>query len=353
MVKSYRLKELLLTKVANMTIEKIAKKNILETIGQTPIVSLQSLAPDLSVNLYGKCEYLNPAGSIKDRIAVHMINEAEKKGILKKGGTIIEATSGNTGMGLAMVAALRGYKCIFVMADKQSEEKRQALRALGAEVVVCPTDVEASDERSYYKVAERISRNTPNSFYASQYENLDNPAAHYLFTGPEIYEQCGDSLDYLVLGIGTGGTVTGISRYIKEHNPNFKVIGVDPVGSLYFDLFYRGVMITPHSYLVEGIGEDFVPKTMDLKSLDEIVQVEDEECFHMGRRLVRELGILAGASSGAAVLGAIKYFRKHPEIGSRTKNALVILVDSSTRYLSKYLNDAWMKEKGFSCTQPT
>ncbi|HXW60432.1 MAG TPA: cysteine synthase family protein [Myxococcota bacterium] len=329
-----------------MSIAKIAKENILLAIGNTPIVSLQPLAPDLSVNLYGKCEFLNPAGSIKDRIALHMINEAEKKGILKKGGTIVEATSGNTGLGLAMVASLRGYTCIFVMADKQSLEKRKALEALGAKVVVCPTDVAADDERSYYKVAERIARTTPNCFYASQYDNKDNPQAHYLYTGPEIYEQCGNSLDYLVLGIGTGGTVSGIARYIKPRNERFQIIGVDPIGSLYFDLFYHDKMITPHSYLIEGIGEDFVPKTMDLKSIDHIVQVEDEESFHMGRRLVRELGILAGASSGAAVLGAIKYFRKNP--CRERKNVLVILVDSSTRYLSKYLNDAWMIEQGFS-----
>lgn len=331
-----------------MTIEQIAKENILSTIGNTPIISLQALAPDLSVNLYGKCEFLNPGGSIKDRIALHMINEAEKKGILKKGGTIVEATSGNTGLGLAMVAALRGYKCIFVMADKQSEEKRQALRATGAQVVICPTDVTADDERSYYRVAEKIARETPNCFYASQYENPDNPDAHYYYTGPEIYEQCGTSLDYLVLGIGTGGTVSGIARYIKPKNPHFQIIGVDPIGSLYFDLFYSGIMTKPHSYLIEGIGEDFVPKTMNLKSLDHIVQVKDEESFHMARRLVRELGVFAGASSGAAVLGAIKYFKQHPCTSISRKNALVMLVDSSTRYLSKYLDDAWMTQKGFS-----
>src|SRR5580700_1231995 len=236
-----------------MSIEKIAKKNILEAIGNTPIVSLQSLAPELSVNLYGKCEFLNPGGSIKDRIALNIINQAEKRGHLKKGGTIIEATSGNTGMGLAMVAAIRGYKCIFVMADKQSLEKRQALQALGAKVIVCPTDVAADDDRSYYKVAEKLAREMPNSFYANQYENPDNPEAHYLSTGPEIYEQCGNSLDYLFLGIGTGGTLGGIAHYIKAKNPNFKIIGIDPIGSIYFDLFYSNKMIPPHSYLVEGI----------------------------------------------------------------------------------------------------
>lgn len=332
-----------------MTIEKIAKENILGAIGNTPIVCLSRLAPHLTVNLYGKCEFLNPGGSIKDRIGLHMINMAEKKGLLKPGGTIIEATSGNTGMGLAMVSALRGYKCIFVMADKQSKEKQLALQALGAKVVVCPTDVAPDDDRSYYKVAERLAKDTPNSFYASQYTNQDNPDAHYCSTGPEIYEQCGNSLDFLVLGIGTGGTVSGISRYIKERNPKFKVIGVDPKGSVYFDLFYKGQMGQAHGYLIEGIGEDFLPTTIDIKSMDDIVMVEDEESFIMARRLVRECGLLVGGSTGSAVLGAIKYFEKNPQsIDGRKKNALVILVDSSTRYLSKYLNDAWMKEKGFS-----
>ncbi len=331
-----------------MSIQSVAKENILEAIGNTPIVSLNRLAPDLPVNLYGKCEFLNPGGSIKDRIGLYMINMAEKKGLLKPGGTIVEATSGNTGMGLAMVAALRGYQCIFVMADKQSAEKRYALQALGAKVITCPTDVEPDDERSYYKVAERIARETPNCFYASQYTNLDNPDAHYHSTGPEIWQQCGDSLDYIVLGIGTGGTVSGLARFLKEKNPNLKIIGVDPEGSVFYDLFYRGVMTTPHSYLVEGIGEDFVPQTINLKAMDDIVRVYDEESFVMARRLVRELGLLVGGSTGSAVLGAVKYFRekKLPDLG-RKANALVILVDSSTRYLSKYLNDEWMQRAGF------
>jgi cystathionine beta-synthase len=332
-----------------MSIQNSAKENILSTIGNTPIVCLNNIAPDLSVNLYGKCEFLNPGGSIKDRIALHMINMAEQRGELKPSGTIIEATSGNTGMGLAMIAALRGYKCIFIMADKQSMEKRLALQALGAKVIVCPTDVAPEDERSYYKVAARLARDTPNSFYANQYYNLDNPAAHYYSTGPEIYNQCGDSLDFLVLGIGTGGSVCGITRYLREKNLKTKIIGVDPIGSIYHELFYNHRMSIGHSYLVEGIGEDFVPGTMDLNLLDYIIQVGDEESFIMARRLVREQGILAGASSGSAVLGAIKYFQAHPEPShARKKNALIILVDSSTRYLSKYLNDDWMREKNFA-----
>lgn len=324
-------------------IERIAKQNILQAIGQTPIVSLQSLAPHLDIKLYGKCEYLNPGGSIKDRIGLHMIDMAEARGELKPGGTIIEATSGNTGMGLAMVAALRGYKCIFVMADKQSKEKRLALESLGAKVIVCPTDVEPEDDRSYYQVAKRLAKDTPNSFYASQYDNPDNPDSHFRYTAPEIHEQCGDSIDYLILGIGTGGTVSGLARYLKPKNPKLKIIGVDPIGSIYFDLFYKKKMGEIKSYLIEGIGEDFLPKTMDMSSMDEIVQVGDEESFIMARKLVRSLGLLVGGSTGSAVLGAIKYFEQNPHINK--KNALVLLVDSSSRYLSKYLDDQWMKEK--------
>jgi cystathionine beta-synthase len=333
--------------LASMKLPLIAKENILQCIGNTPIVSLKPIAPHLSVNLFGKCEYLNPSGSIKDRIGLYMIEMAEKKGLLKPGGTIIEATSGNTGMGLAMAAALRGYKCIFVMADKQSQEKQLALKAMGAKIIICPTDVPADDERSYYKVAEKLARDIPNSFYANQYVNQDNPDTHYFTTGPEIYQQCGDSLDYLILGIGTGGSVSGISRYIKEKNPQCKVIGVDPIGSIYYDLFYNKIMINPKTYLIEGIGEDFLPKTMDLSCMDEIVQVNDKESFLMARRLIRELGLLVGGSTGSAVLGAIKYFERN-NIGpsNNPKNALVILVDSFSRYLSKYLDDDWMNKNG-------
>lgn len=329
-----------------VTIQQVALDNILSAIGNTPIVSLQKIAPNLAVNLFGKCEHLNPAGSVKDRMALHMIEMAEKEGLLRPGGTIIEATSGNTGMGLAMVSALRGYKCIFVMADKQAPEKRYALEAIGAKVIMCPTNVEPEDPRSYYQVAARLARETPNSYYTNQYINPHNPDAHFYKTGPEIFKQCGTSLDYLILGIGTGGTVCGLSRYLREKIPHLKIIGVDPVGSLYYDLFHTGKNIEPHSYLVEGIGEDFMPKTMDLKHMDDIVQVGDEESFVMARRLVRELGLLVGGSTGSAVLGAIKYFEQNPNIPAG-KNALVILVDSSTRYLSKYLKDEWMKEHGF------
>lgn len=330
-----------------MSIEQIAMKSMLQAIGNTPIVCLNGLSPKLSVNLYGKCEFLNPGGSIKDRIALYIVNQAEKNGQLKPQGTIVEATSGNTGLGLALVAAFRGYKCIFVMGDKQSEEKRRSLKALGAQVIITPSDVAPKDPRSYYMVAERIAKETPNSFYASQYTNQDNPMAHYLSTGPEIWRDCGHSLHYLILGIGTGGTVTGITKYIKEKNPAFKSIGVDPVGSLYHELFHTGKLIEASSYLVEGIGEDFVPSTIDLSLMDDVIQVTDEESFIMARRLVKEFGILAGGSSGSAVAGAIKYFLKNPQKEFPKKNALIILCDSYNRYLNKYLNDDWMIEKGF------
>lgn len=326
-----------------MSIEKNAFKSVLGAIGNTPIVDLNSIAPDLSVNLYGKCEFLNPGGSIKDRIALYMVDQAEKEGLLREGGTIIEATSGNTGIGLAITAAIRGYRSIFVMADKQSKEKQQMLQVLGAKVVLCPTDVEPEDERSYYKVAEKLAKEIPNSFYTSQYTNQDNPKAHYCITGPEIYEQCGDSLDFLIAGMGTGGTISGLSKYLKEKKSSVKSIGVDPVGSIYYDLFHKGVIGKAEPYLVEGIGEDFLPSTIDMKSMDDVVQVTDKESLLMARRLVRKTGLLVGGSAGAAVIGAIKYFQQNPKsTDGGKKNALIILVDSSSRYLSKHLNDEWM-----------
>ncbi|MBN4077316.1 cysteine synthase family protein, partial [Sulfobacillus acidophilus] len=313
-----------------MSLKNNAASSIIDTIGNTPIVKLNNITKDLLANVYVKCEFMNPGGSIKDRIAIYMVNQAEKKGLLKKGGTIVEATSGNTGVGLAMVAAIRGYKCIFVMADKQSEEKRIVLKSMGAKVLICPTDVAANDERSYYRVAKKQARDIPNSFYANQYFNEDNILAHYYSTGPEIYNQCGDELDYFICSIGTGGTVTGVSKYLREKNKNIKIIGVDPKGSIFYDLFHTGKAPVPHPYYVEGIGEDFMPKTMDLKSMDDIVQVEDGESFQMARRLIKEEGLLVGGSSGSALLGAIKFLKKEPE-KYKNKNVLVILPDSSSR----------------------
>ncbi len=312
--------------------------SILDAIGHTPIVKLNKIGSDLNAQLLVKCEFLNPGGSIKDRIGQYIIEQAEKRGELKPGGVVIEATSGNTGLGLAMASLRHGHKCIFVMADKQSEEKRRVLRAIGAEVVICPTDVEPEDPRSYYSVAKRLVENTPGAFYANQYYNPDNPEAHYRSTGPEIWEQMGSDLDVLICGIGTGGTVVGISKYLREKHPNVQIVGVDPKGSLYYDLFHKGVPGPVHSYRTEGIGEDFVPGTMDLKCMNDVVQVDDDESFDMARKLIRQEGLLCGVSSGTAVAGAIRYVRERlPAAVKARPNVLVILPDSSSRYLSKLM----------------
>lgn len=318
--------------------------SILDCIGDTPCVRLNRVTTGLQGSLYAKVEYMNPASSVKDRIAVNIINDLERTGKLKPGGTIIEATSGNTGAGLAMVAAVRGYKTIFVMADKQSEEKRAALRAYGARVVVCPTDVDADDPRSYYKVAAKLVAETPNSAYANQYHNPANPEAHYVTTGPEIWEQFGGKIDAFIAGLGTGGTISGIGKYLKEKNPDIKIVGVDPVGSLYFDFFHTGQMTQPYSYKVEGIGEDFMPSTIDFRHIDDVVRVNDKECFQTSRKLVREEGIFGGSSCGAAVAGALKWLKLNGKPGMRS---LVLLPDSGARYLSKTYNDNWMTENGY------
>lgn len=318
--------------------------NILQTMGDTPLVRLNSVTLGLKATVYAKVEFFNPGGSVKDRIALRIIEEAERRGDLKPGGTIVEGTSGNTGAGLAMVAALRGYKTIFVLPDKQSEEKRAALRAWGARVVVTPTNVEPDDPRSYYSVAARLVEETPNSFYANQYHNHDNPVTHYETTGPELYSQLDGKFDVFIAGIGTGGTITGTGRYLKEQNADIQVVGVDPVGSLYYDYFHTGQLTEPHTYVLEGIGEDFMPSTMDFQYVDDVVRVNDKECFQMTRRLVREEGLYVGGSCGAAVAGALKYLRRVDREGLV---AVVLLPDSATKYLSKIFNDAWMRENGF------
>lgn len=318
--------------------------NILQAIGNTPAVRINRITAGIPGDLYAKVEYMNPANSVKDRIATRIIDDLERSGALKPGGTIVEATSGNTGAGLAMVAAVRGYKTVFVMADKQSEEKRAALRAYGARVVVCPTDVDPDDERSYYKTAERIVRETPGAAYANQYHNPSNPAAHYEQTGPEIWEQFDHKLDVFIATLGTGGTISGTAKYLKEKNPKIRVVGVDPVGSLYYDYFHTGQLTQPSTYMVEGFGEDFLPSTMDFQYVDDVVRVNDKECFLMTRRLVREEGIFCGSSSGAALAGALKWMRRHAWEGMR---GCVILPDSGARYLSKVYNDNWMRENGF------
>ena len=307
--------------------------NILEAIGNTPIVKLNKVTAGWGAIISAKLEYLNPGGSIKDRLGVWLIEVAEKKGLLKVGGTIVEVTSGNTGIGLAIAAAVKGYKCILVIPDKMSREKIRMLHAYGAKTIITPTAVAPEDARSCYSVAARIAAETPGAWYANQYNNLANRECHYRTTGPEILKQFSE-VDILVAGIGTGGTICGIGKYLKEQKPSVRIVAVDPIGSIVYDYFKRGVMITPQVYGIEGIGEDFIPKNYDFSVIDDIVQVEDEESFIVARRLAKEEGIFAGTSSGAAVAGAIKYCNKYPE-ECRGKNILVIIPDSGDRYLTK------------------
>lgn len=321
-----------------------ALEDITKAVGDTPIVRLNKVTRELApgVEMYVKCEYLNPGGSHKDRLASNLLRRAEEAG-LKPGGTIVEATSGNTGASLALLAAIRGYKCVFVMPDKMSQEKVANLRAFGAKVVMCPTAVEADDPRSYYKVSRRIADETPNSFYANQYHNPANPEAHYLWTGPEIWKQTKGDFDVFVAGLGTGGTVSGTGKYLKEKKPQIQIVGVDPVGSLYYDFVKTGRITKPFSYKVEGIGEDFFPTTMNLKILDDIVRVDDKECFLMTRALTREEGLFVGGSGGAAVAGALKWARNK----RGPLKVLIFLCDGGQKYVSKIFNDDWMRENGF------
>ena len=324
---------------------KGALADITKAVGNTPIVKLNKVAQGVESDIYVKCEYLNPGGSHKDRVALNMIAEAEAAG-LKPGGYVVEATSGNTGASLALVSAIRGYKCVFVMPDKMSMEKIASLRAFGARVVVCPTAVEADDPRSYYQVAKRIAGElAPNVYYANQYHNMANPGGHYKSTGPEIWAQCGTELDAFVAGMGTGGTISGAGKFLKEQKPAIKMVGVDPVGSLYYDYVKSKRITKPFTYKVEGIGEDFFPTTMNLDLIDEIVRVDDKECFLMTRDLVRLEGLYVGGSGGAAVAGAIKYAQSLPK--GKKENILVLMPDSAQKYLSKIFNDDWMRENGF------
>lgn len=321
--------------------------SITETIGNTPLVRLHRLTENLEVDITVKVEYLNPGQSVKDRIAVKMIDDAEKAGKIKPGGTIIEGTSGNTGMGLALVAAVRGYQCIFTTTDKQSMEKVHLLRALGARVEICPTNVEPDDPRSYYSVAKRLSEEIPNSYYPNQYDNLSNREAHYETTGPEIWNQTDGKITHYVCGIGTGGTISGAARYLKEQNPDIRVIGVDSVGSVYKHYFETGEFnkneIKP--YLTEGIGEDIIPENVDFTYIDTVIQVNDKHALTTTRELAKREGLFVGGSCGAAVYGAIEYARKE-NLGNESL-MVVILPDSGSRYISKIYNDDWMKENGF------
>ena len=320
-------------------------QNILGAIGHTPIVKLNRVTRGVEAEVYVKLEFMNPGGSIKDRIGYWLIEDAEKCGRLKPGGTIIEGTSGNTGVGLAIAAAIKGYKCIFVLPDKMSEEKIKNLRAFGAKVVVTPTAVEPEDPKSYYSVSRRLAKDTPNSIYIDQYNNLANRDCHYKMTGPEILEQFPD-IDVFITGIGTGGTVCGIGRFFKEVKPEVEIVAVDPVGSIVFDKFKSGDDVPALTYKIEGIGEDFIPDNYDFSVIDDMVQVEDKESFLMTRDLLVKEGIYSGVSSGSAVVGAIKWIKAQGD-RLKGKNILVILPDSGNRYLSKVYDDAWMREAGF------
>ncbi|HEX2884707.1 MAG TPA: pyridoxal-phosphate dependent enzyme [Candidatus Limnocylindria bacterium] len=305
-------------------------------IGDTPLVALDRLAAGVRPRIVGKLEHLNPGGSVKDRIAIPMIEAAERAGLLKPGGVIVEPTSGNTGVGLAQAAAVKGYRCIFVMADKQSEEKRALLRAYGAEIVVCPTDVDPEDERSYYRVSDRLARETPGAWKPDQYHNDANPQAHYETTGPEIWDQTEGRITHLVIALGTGGTVTGTGRYLKERNPDVQVVGADPAGSV-----YSGA--TPEPYLTEGIGEDFWPSTYDAEICDVVVRVSDRDSMLTARLGTRREGILMGESSGTALWAALQLAR---ELDDPEALMVVLLPDSGRNYLGKLYNDTWLREKG-------
>lgn len=324
-------------------------QNILETIGNTPMVKLNRVVADIPATVLMKVETFNPGHSIKDRMALKMLEDAEKRGDIKPGGTIIECTSGNTGMGLAIAAAVKNYKCIFTTSDKQSKEKIDLLKAFGAEVIVCPTNVEPKDPRSYYSIAERLSKEIPNSYWCNQYDNLSNRQAHYESTGPEIWKQTEGKITHMIVGVGTGGTISGTGRYLKEQNPNVKIWGVDTYGSV-FKKYHETGEFDPNEiypYITEGIGEDILPENVDFSLIDHFEKVGDKEGAVMARRLAREEGILLGYSAGSAVAGLLqlKDQLKPDDI------VVVVIHDHGSRYVGKIYNDDWMRERGFLDTE--
>ena len=320
--------------------------NLTDAIGDTPLLKLNSVNKGIKGTILVKVEYFNPGNSIKDRIALKMIEDAEKDGILKPGGTIIEGTSGNTGMGLALVAIAKGYKCIFTLADKQSQEKIDILRAVGAEVIVCPTNVEPEDPRSYYSVAKKLNEEIPNSFYPNQYDNTSNTSAHYETTGPEIWRDTDGKITHYAAGMGTGGTISGTSKYLKEQNPNVITVGLDSYGSVFKKYKETGIFDEKeiYPYLTEGIGEDILPKNVNFDLVDHIVKVTDKDAAIMTRKLAREEGLFVGWSCGSAVYGALEYAKENL---SEDDVMVIILPDHGTRYLGKVYNDNWMKDHGF------
>ena len=324
-------------------------ENVLGTIGNTPLVALQTLAADIPCPVLAKVEYFNPGGSVKDRIGISMVEAAEAAGDLKPGGTIIEGTSGNTGAGLAIAAIAKGYQCIFTTTDKQSQEKVDVLRGLGAKVLVCPTNVEPDDPRSYYSVARRLADEIPNSVYLNQYDNLSNRDAHYQTTGPEVWEQTEGRITHFIAGAGTGGTISGTARYLKEQNADVQIVGVDPHGSVFYKYFHEGVFDEDeiYPYFTEGVGEDILPENMDFDIVDDFVQVDDKAAMQMTRRLSREEGLFIGQSCGMAVAGALQWLRDHQDTLSPDDVVVVLLPDSGFRYLSKTYNDEWMRNHGF------
>jgi len=319
--------------------------NILETIGNTPMVRLNKITKDVKATVLAKVETSNPGNSVKDRMAVKMIEDAEKAGLIKPGGTIIEGTSGNTGMGLALVAIIKGYKLICVLNDKQSKEKMDILRAVGAEVVVCPTAVEPSDPRSYYSVSKRLAEETPNSWYVNQYDNLSNRIAHYESTGPEIWEQTGGKITHFVVGVGTGGTISGVGKYLKEKNPNIKIWGIDTYGSVFKKYKETGIFDENeiYPYITEGIGEDILPKNVDFEVIDYFEKVTDKDAAVYTRKIAREEGIFVGNSAGSAIKGLLQLKDQLTE----DDVVVVLFHDHGSRYVGKIFNDDWMRERGF------
>ncbi|KPQ13735.1 MAG: cystathionine beta-synthase [Algoriphagus marincola HL-49] len=320
--------------------------SIIETIGNTPMIRLNRVAKDIKGEVLVKVEYFNPGNSMKDRMAIKMVEDAEKEGILKPGGTIIEGTSGNTGMGLALAAVAKGYKCIFTMADKQSKEKIDILKAVGAEVIVCPTNVAPEDPRSYYSVARKLNADIPNSFYPNQYDNMSNTAAHYETTGPEIWKDTDGKITHYAAGVGTGGSMCGTATYLKEQNPSIVTVGIDTYGSVFKKYKETGVFDEKevYPYLTEGIGEDILPKNVNFDVIDHFIKVTDKDAAVMTRRLAREEGLFIGWSCGAAVHGALEWARENLKEGDQM---VVILPDHGTRYLGKVYNDDWMRNHGF------